>query len=171
MSRIRWPVRQGHASLKALIGGFTFVFILVYAPHIQSKELVSKTKVFIYSQGREIPLSQEGHYAKSISDECESILLGADSVLRLAIDPEYIRKIKRQGYAVEVVYDNQHEVQIANLRRQISLSRILIPLEGELAGEVATVFFGDGGYKSGPFRNSVGTASLAAKVGSAGEIR
>jgi len=132
--------------------------------NMSCKEKRQDTKIFFYDKGKEVTIdSKLTGYAELIR-ATENLLVGADDMLRLAVDSELIRKIKKQESAIEVIFPIPTEFTINYNKAVIHPDRILIPLFGEFTGAdenpPATIFHGYPEYSAGPYRNSKGLGQL-----------
>jgi len=87
----------------------------------------------------------------------------ASSVLRLAVTPELLRRLRENEQALEVDFGKPRVFRLAApLERELRARRLLIPLTGELAGAMTTILWDDGGgYRAGPLRAEKPTDDLA----------
>jgi hypothetical protein len=121
-------------------------------------------KIVYYTQGKEITIrSNLAGYAKLII-AAENLLVDSDDMLRLAVDSELIRKIKKKDSAIEVIFPHPTEFQISYFDKVVRLDKIFIPLSGEYVGEednpLAVIFLGYPDYSSGPYTNHKGVSEL-----------
>ena len=117
-----------------------------------------------YLDGRRTPLPAAQVQASGLVALCEAQLTGADGVLRLGVSSQSIDALRRDGPVLEITYPAPQQFRLVVGGREISASRLLIPLAGDLAGGVTTIFFGNPDYQSGPLRNAKGTAEIAGLV-------
>ncbi|TVM04393.1 MAG: hypothetical protein CV087_00415 [Candidatus Brocadia sp. WS118] len=80
-----------------------------------------------------------------IIKEAECLFLGSDDTYRLIVGNELLADIKKFE-AIEVVYKRAKVFQSDFLRKEIEISRLLIPLEGKFASPYTTVFYGNPDY-------------------------
>ena len=149
------PPRAGAGMLRSLLAATISMLNLgcgVAADTVQA---------IVYADGQRTVLSGEALRSSGLVEACESQLISADNVLRLAVFPAMIDAQRRAGLAVEVVYPAPRTFTLAAGGRSVQASRLLVPLTGELAGEVTTIFVGSPEYQAGPFRNRQGTVALA----------
>ena len=118
----------------------------------------------VYEDGRKYELSADALRSSGLLDACEAQVRGATSVLRLGVSSATIEAQRNAGLALEIAYPAPQHFVLAMGGRTIDVTRILIPLAGELSGSVSTIFFGTPGYESGPLRHSQGTAELVRLV-------
>lgn len=106
------------------------------------KERNTTCEVFHYRKGvaEKILRSED-----MIAYEVENIFFGADDTYRLIVSDKLLATIKK-GEAVEVVYTKTRILKSAFLRREIEISRLIVPLEGKFASSHATVFYGNPDY-------------------------
>lgn len=117
-----------------------------------------------YLDGRRTPLPAERVQASGLVALCEAQLTGADGVLRLGVSSQSIDALRRDVPVLEIVYPAAKRFRVAVGGREISASRLLIPLGGDLAGSITTLFYGNPDYQSGPLRNTQGTGKIAGLV-------
>ena len=117
-----------------------------------------------YLDGRRTTLPADRVLASGLVALCEAQLTGADGVLRLGVSSQSIEALRREVPVLEITYPAAKHFRLAPGGREISASRLLIPLGGDLAGSITTLFFGNPDYQSGPLRNTKGTAEIAGLV-------
>lgn len=89
------------------------------------------------------------------------MLEGAEAVLRLAVSEATMARLRQSEVVLEIHFEETQSFVIAGLRgRSEAGRRLLVPLTGELAHEMATIFVGDREYRSGPYRNPRGIGAL-----------
>jgi hypothetical protein len=116
--------------------------------------------VTVFHDGSKTILSSET--ADVLRKQCEAQLMSADSILRLAVSKPFIERLRKQGLAVEIEYDVSKVFVINN--KTIEIKHLLIPLSGDLAGSITTIFYGMNEYESGPDRNRRGSDELLSLV-------
>lgn len=99
-------------------------------------------EIFHYHKGAVEKMSKN---EDKIIREVESLFLGSDDTYRLIVGNELLTNIKKCE-AIEVVYSREKIFKLDFLRREIEISRLLVPLEGKFASPSATVFYGDPDY-------------------------
>ena len=128
------------------------------------KENRQDTKIIYYDKGKEIAIGSKLTGYADLIRATENLLVGADDMLRLAVDSELIKKIKKEESAIEVIFPKPIEFTINYNMNIIHPDRILIPLSGEFTGTEenppATIFHGYPEYSAGPYRNSKGLGQL-----------
>jgi hypothetical protein len=121
-------------------------------------------KIIYYDKGKEIVIGSKLTGYDDLISATENLLVGSDDMLRLAVDPELIRKIKEQDSSIEVIFPHPTEFRISYFDKVVRPDRILIPLSGEFAGEednpLAVIFLGYPDYSSGPYTNHKGISEL-----------
>lgn len=120
--------------------------------------------IVVHDHGRQTRLTLDSPKARELAGRCEEQLRTADSVLRLAVTPQRIQEILDKEVAVEVLYGSTATFTVSFGMREIKIRRLLIPLTGELAGEVTTIFYGNKRYEAGPYRNRRGSEEIRALV-------
>lgn len=138
------------------------------------REKKQDTKIIFYDKGGEITIDSKLTGYGYLIRATENLLVNADDMLRLAVDSELIRKIKKQESAIEVIFPIPTEFTINYNKAVIRPDRILIPLSGEFAGTdenpPATIFLGYPEYSAGPYTNQQGISELRQIINSM-EIR
>ena len=117
-----------------------------------------------YLDGRRTTLPADRVLASGLVALCEAQLTSADGVLRLGVSSQSIEALRREVPVLEITYPAAKQFRLALGGREISASRLLIPLAGDLAGSITTLFYANPDYQSGPLRNSKGTADIAGLV-------
>jgi len=120
--------------------------------------------VTLYDHGRQIQLTANQQVTEKIVALCAEQLSNANGVLRLAVTPQLIDDLKQRERTLEIVYDEPQSFVIAFNNNKFEASRLLIPLSGDYAANITTIFVGDAQYKHGPYRNSQGVANIIALV-------
>ena len=122
-----------------------------------------RVSVRIFRQGQEQVLSPEREEVGALVRLCEEQIASANDVLRLAVGDGTIRDLRLAQTVVEIIFPEPKSITVELLGSPVEVQRLLVPLSGELAGDVTTIFYGSGsGYRSGPLRNRTGTAGLVA---------
>ena len=121
-------------------------------------------KVIIHRHGKSLELTASSPGVEDLVALCEEQLQAADGMLRLATTPALIQQIREEEVAVEIVYSRPATFTVSFNRQTLHPLRLLIPLTGDLAGAVTTIFHGKTQYEAGPYRNRKGTAEIVALV-------
>jgi len=128
------------------------------------KEKAEGVKIFFYHQGHETVLNPEQSGFLDLIETTEALLVTSDDMLKLDVDPELIKEIKKKDSAIEIIYPKSIELTSNYDKQTIYPDRILIPLSGEFVGEeenpAAIIFHGYPAYSSGPYSNSKGIKEL-----------
>jgi hypothetical protein len=125
----------------------------------------SDATVTLYSGGKKTQINQK---AGELIASAEAQLRSADAIIRLAVTPELIRNLQTNGTALEIRY-GKPKFFVLSIGRTIEAQRLLIPLSGELSGEITTIFYGGpSSYVAGPYRNKKGTAEITKLVSEIG---
>jgi len=114
----------------------------------------------LFDHGRRTAVAAVDPTARELVARCEDQLLTADNILRLAVTPALIQNIQDKELAVEIRYREPKDFLIPFNQQTLHPLRLLIPLTGELAGGVTTIFHGTAQYGAGPYRNRRGTENL-----------
>jgi len=136
---------------------------VAWLPQVRAASAES-VKAVVHVQGRTVEIAAQTVRDSGLVQACEQQVLGATSVLRLGVSSATIEQQRRIGLAVELSYEQPRRFVLAGMGRTIEVSHMLIPLAGDLAGGITTVFFGNPQYQAGPLRNDQGTAELARLV-------
>lgn len=128
------------------------------------KEKSSDTKIILYHDGQETVLNPDLSGFADLIKTSNNLLITADDMLKLIVDPGLIQKIKKEESAIEIIYAKPVELTSNYDKETIHPDRILIPLSGEFIGNdenpPATIFHGYPEYSAGPYRNSKGVKEL-----------
>jgi hypothetical protein len=123
----------------------------------------SPTTLLIHRAGVALEVDAGSIVGKALIEAAESTVAEADAVLRLAAGEAALLTI-RQGLALEVRYSSPRTIEVPKRQRTDEFDRLLIPLTGELAVDISTVFFGKGRFESGPLRSPRPVAELREQV-------
>ena len=129
-----------------------------------ARSVAADVQAAAYLDGRRTTLPADRVLASGLVALCEAQLTGADGVLRLGVSSQSIDTLRREVPVLEIIYPAAKHFRLALAGREISASRLLIPLGGDLAGSITTLFYGNPDYQSGPLRNTKGTAEIAGLV-------
>lgn len=148
--------------MKTPLGLLPFVLVLgLGASFLEARRLPPEASVIVYDRGRRQPVARDARGVAELVAACEDRLREADGSLRLAVSRQLIDKIQATETALEIVYPEQRTFELTRLGgRTVRARRLLIPLTGELAGEVTTLFVGDARYENGPLRIRQDTEEL-----------
>jgi hypothetical protein len=83
--------------------------------------------------------------AAEIAALAEEVLREADDSFLLLVTPDLIEKVKREG-AIEVAYRNPKTVKVAFLGEEVSVSKLLLPIQGRFSTPHVTLFYADPEY-------------------------
>lgn len=143
---------------------FTFWTFLLAMISYSCKEKHQDVKVIYWHQGQETVLSSNLSGFMDLIKTSEYLLLTADDMLKLIVDPELIQKIKKEESAIEIIYSKPVELTSNYDKDTIHPDRLLIPLSGEFVGggenPQAVIFHGYPAYSAGPYTNSEGIGKL-----------
>jgi hypothetical protein len=129
-----------------------------------TRAAAAELQVVAHVEGRHVELPADRVAASGLVALCEAQARSAGSVLRLAVSADTIAAQRREALALEILYPAPRQFVMAAGNRSLTVSRLLIPLSGELSGSMSTIFWGNPNYESGPLRNALGTAELARLV-------
>jgi hypothetical protein len=125
---------------------------------------IQGTKIFYYTGGKQITIGSNLPGYVQLPGMAEDLLVGSDDMLRLAVDSDLIRRIKKQEGAIEVIFPSPTEFRISHFDKIVRPDRLLIPLSGEFVGTgenpPAVIFLGYPDYSSGPYTNYKGISEL-----------
>lgn len=120
--------------------------------------------VTLHRQGQALMRLEPGAHHDLVR-ACEAQLTGADGILRLAVQDSLIATLRDTELTLEIHYPAPRRFTLDMGGRTLELSRLLIPLSGEYAGPVTTLFYGtEDHWSAGPLRNSRGTEALQALI-------
>jgi hypothetical protein len=119
--------------------------------------------VIIYDHGKPLWLSADKPAVQGLVALAEERLHSADNLLRLAVTPGLITGIQQSELVIEFRYARPHTLEIPFRKKTITLERLLIPLTGDFAEGVTTIFLGYPEYAAGPYR-SKGTPDQLRKL-------
>ena len=132
------------------------------APHAVAGAPAVRAVLSVAGRRLELPPERLAHSA--LVELCEAQVRGADGVLRLAVSNDTIAVLQRDAMTVELVYAEPRTFALAVGGGSIVANRLLVPLSGELAGSITTIFHGNPEYRAGPLRNQRGSAGIASAV-------
>ncbi len=128
------------------------------------KEKGQDVKIIFFSQGQKTILNPELSGFLDLIETAKDLLVTADDMLKLMVDPELIKEIKKKDSAIEIIYPKSIELTSDYDKQTIYPDRILIALSGEFVGEnknsPAVIFHGYPAYSAGPYTNSKGIREL-----------
>lgn len=121
--------------------------------------------VIIYDRGKPIVFSPDTGGIRELVAHCEERLRTADGILRLAVTPHRISEMQQKEVAIEIHYSQPQTFVIPFNGQTLQPTRLLIPLTGDLAQGVSTIFHGsEAQYVAGPYRNSKGNKEIGTLV-------
>ena len=132
-------------------------------------ELIIKVIITIFDDGDSQTLPKESPASASIRQQVERIFINSDDALYELVTNRTIQNIKSDESAVELIYTRPVVVEIKNpvlSKHEIKIDRLLIPLSGIYPS--GTVFYGLGGYGSGPVLYRAGVDKLRTILASYG---
>ncbi len=124
-------------------------------------ESTIKVTITIFDDGNSQTLPKESPSSVSIRQQAEKIFRDSDDALYELVTNRTIQNIKSDQSAVELIYTRPVVVEIKNpvlSKHKIKIDRLLIPLSGIYPS--GTVFYGLGGYSSGPVLYHAGVDRL-----------
>ena len=151
------------AVLAAAVIATAAVLLIVFAGvEKESMEIRS------HPSAQEISVGAANPAAEELVRRIVTRLEAADDVLRLAVDEELIRELRR-GRSVELFFEPPRELTLQYNGRQLAVRALLLPLEGKMAYAGTVLFYATGdGYSSCPLshRGRTDIEELAAEVAS-----
>lgn len=93
--------------------------------------LIKEDTITVYKKGKVSKLLSDAEYFKELKDEIENFVANIDDTYRLIPSEARFNRLKRKGYALELVYSSPKELKIDFLASPIIVSRIFIPLSGD----------------------------------------
>jgi hypothetical protein len=114
-------------------------------------EHFSMSSVTIYDRGEITRLPADRDESQLLITLAEDRLRSANNVLRLAVTPGLIAGIQRSELAVEIGYAQPQTFAIFG-KKEIKPKQLLLPLTGDFAEGVTTIFVGYPQYAAGPYR-------------------
>lgn len=118
--------------------------------------------VTIHMAGKERRFADEAGAASELVARCTEQFESADGILRMAVSEHTIQELTSNETVVELWFAEPRAFVIGFNNRSVVAQRVLVPLTGELAGDVTTLFYGSGrSWAAGPLRNRRGTAAIA----------
>ncbi|HEX9871659.1 MAG TPA: hypothetical protein VGC99_24270 [Candidatus Tectomicrobia bacterium] len=127
-----------------------------------------KVSVTIYDRGKQLNLAADVAAVQELVSRCEAQMRTADTMLKLAVTPQLIANLRRQEVTIEIRYSQPQTFIISFNGQTVEPMRILIPLTGEFAQGVTTIFYGRDQYAHGPYRNSQGQHEISTVVAKLG---
>ena len=127
-------------------------------------------RVVLHDSGSARDMSAAGDAAVAAVVETAERAVGAgETVLRLAVSEQMLDDIRSRQRSVEIDYGEVRTFRPAAMQgRELPIRRMLIPLSGQLAGQITTIFMDPGGgYEAGPLRAAVSTGELETAVSKA----
>lgn len=122
--------------------------------------------MIVYDHGKTTKLRPDTRESKHVVSECIRLLQNASGVVRRPATPEQVDQIKRGEYALELVYDSPVLMEMAKLSdHSFTFTRIFIPMSGQYATNVSTVFVDDDAvYDSLIYRSNASTAAMRSYI-------
>lgn len=118
--------------------------------------------ITVHRDGSPRPVAKGSPEAAAIWKAVLERLEGAETPLRLAVSEDLVRSLRTAETSIEFAWDAPVSVTPARLGgRTLEFRRLILPLTGELAGDLSTLVLGDADtWRSGPFRAALPTAPL-----------
>lgn len=114
-----------------LIGGFLVVKNYAGEQNKPSKqESPKEDMVIVYKKGEEIKVMSSSPLFQELKNKIEDFVENTDDAYRLIPSESRFNKLKRKGYAVELMYASLKELTISFLTGPIRVNRVFVPLSG-----------------------------------------
>jgi len=91
-------------------------------------EAYNKDNIYIYEKKHVIKILPDDNCFKDIKEEIEYFTINIDNGYELIPSESRINRIKKKGYAVELIYASPKELKINFLNSPIKVKSIFIPL-------------------------------------------
>lgn len=141
-----------------MIAGLISLLLLLMG---NGRAAASQVELRVFDHGKRLAVAGDSPAARELVSRCEEQLRMADTVLRLAVSPSLLQNLREQELVVEILYAEPRTLARDHPgHTTLRVGRLLIPLTGDLSGEITTIFQGESRYLSGPYRNRQGTAEL-----------
>ncbi len=95
-----------------------------------NQESLKEDMIIIYKKGNVIKLLPDSSYFRKLKNEIEILTINIDNGYELIPSESSFNKLKKKGYAVELIYTSPKELSINLLTIPIKVKRIFIPLSG-----------------------------------------
>jgi hypothetical protein len=120
----------------------------------------SQVTVVLHQGGRATTIAKNGPAVDAVVQEVEAQLRSADGVLRLGVTPELIEQLEKDEIVVEIQYRDPPSLIVGFNKNTVRPRRLLVPLTGDYAEGMTTIFHATKEFDAGPYRNSKGVAAL-----------
>lgn len=93
--------------------------------------LIKEDTVIVYKKGKVSKLFSDAEHFKELKDEIENFVANINDTYRFIPSEARFDKLKKKGFAVELVFSSPKELKIDFLASPIIISKIFIPLSGD----------------------------------------
>jgi hypothetical protein len=155
-----FPSKRTNRAVVPILAGFAFFCVvtsMAWCMGPQSAKI--DVDLYVVDHGHVKHVKDGIFEFKQLLVISEDALVSAKDMFRLSVLPEITEEVKANALSIEIVYKTPRTFTVAYSGRVVRVDRVLIPLSGAYAetssGEVfVTVFYGLGGYSSGPYNNT-----------------
>ena len=131
-----------------------------------SLSCIEKNKIMdvnYFEAGIETSIYLDIDKQKSVLSLINELVEKSTDALRLLVDDARINSLKQNETCIEVVLNKYHTFSSEVLGKE-KVKKVFLPLTGDFIGNeddpIITIFLGDEGYFSGPYRNTNGYSKL-----------
>ena len=123
----------------------------------------SDMQIYLYKKGEKIKLDNSSLNLSEINILLNSLIKNADEFMRLYMDEDRFKSLKKEESVVEFIFKNEINI-LSNHLGELRFKRVLIPLTGDFVGNEkspnTTLFIGDDKYFPEPISNQNGYGDL-----------
>jgi len=127
--RTKLLLKHANLSIILLIMGF---WAIKNTPGQQDKsfrqELAKEDTIIAYKKGKVSKLLSDSKCFKELKDEIENFVANINDTYRFIPSEAGFNKLKKKGFAIELVFSSPKELKIDFLASPIIISKIFIPL-------------------------------------------
>jgi len=95
------------------------------------QRLTKEDTVIVYKKGKVSKLLPDAEHFKELKDEIENFVANINDTYRFIPSEAKINKLRKKGYALELIYSSPKELKIDFLGSPIIISKIFVPLSGD----------------------------------------
>lgn len=108
--------------------------------------------ILVYQSGARREIDASSSHGRALLEAIDQAIARANNVLQLAVTPAFVADLREHETCVEIAFATAHTWKPAALPHyEVQARRLLVPLSGDLAGSVTTIFYDPGsGYAPGP---------------------